>query len=1316
MEKYSVKKPFTVLVAVLIVLLMGVVSIANIQTDLLPDISTPYLMVVTVYPGGSPEKVESEVTDVLENALGAVSGVSSVSSTSAENYSLIQLRFADGTDMAGALVRVSNVLDQNADSLPDICLTPSVLEMSMDMTATMTVAVSREGYDIYELTSFMEESVIPELERQSGVSSISSTGLVSEYVQVQLNQEKIDEVNVLLLEHVNSQLAIAREQLDAAQAQLDAGKAQLEQARSTFGETFASGVVDQMAAMVGDATEDIRAKTQALMDAIDNLIAFVNEPEIQDALVGVREGLGQIMDEISTTGLRTIDDLIDVVSRIRDLTDELTVALQKLQARLDEQAGATGETAGDLLDTLHIQESLNVVYSTMQDVLNSLNSVPQLMDQFEQVYAQMTQTQLDAYLAISEAQRQVDDGEAQLADAEAEYETAKANAFATADVNNLLTIDILSQLIYAQNFSMPAGYIDDADDNSWLLKVGDEYGSIQDLEGALLLSIQDTADIHLSDVADVVVVDNADESFTRLNGERAIVMNIYKSSSASANALSSDCQAAFESLAARYDGLRFSILSNQGSYITIMISSIVSSMALGAGLAIIILALFLKDIKPTVVVGISIPLSVLFAIVLLYFTGLDMNIMTLAGLSIGIGMLVDNSIVVMENIYRLRSRGVPAPRAAVQGARQVFASIVSSTLTSVCVFLPVVFTKTLTRELMVPMSLAIGYCLMASLLVAMTVVPASAATILKEARVKPLPWFDRVLDKYGRSLEWCLDHKAAPLGAVVVLLVLCVVRVASMGMVLIPEVSSTEISLSVTTPSDMTREESYNMAGRILDTAMGLDMVSQVGVTVDSTIYGVDVNMLGSTISELLSTTSAGYGTYAYNIKLVDGASNSDAERVGAALEEAMTQYDCTSTVTIDGISELTSMLGSGLSVSLYGSDLTTLEELSNQVIEIVDGTEGFANATNGLGTGDQSIELHIDKDGARAAGLTVAEVYQAIAARLTTSTTSTSVSINGTTMTVRVVDTTDPLTLENLMDMSFNTTNYDANGQQVAEVHTLGEFAEISYGTAPNSISHSDQVRSVTVSAQTLSGYNTTLQSRELQAKLDEWAASGALPDGYSVSMSGETSTVNETMSQMVQWLALALPLVYLVMVAQFQSLLSPFIVLFTIPLAFTGGMLGLMALGQQLSMMSLMGFIVLMGTVVNNGILFVDYTNQLRLGGLDRRAALIATGKTRMRPILMTALTTILGMTAVLFSDDMASELMSGMAIVIIGGLAYATLMTLYIVPMMYDIFFKRAPLVVDIGGEELDDVPDDAAEYIAQQSAAHSAAPAQDAPEQG
>ena len=335
-----------------------------------------------------------------------------------------------------------------------------------------------------------------------------------------------------------------------------------------------------------------------------------------------------------------------------------------------------------------------------------------------------------------------------------------------------------------------------------------------------------------------------------------------------------------------------------------------------------------------------------------------------------------------------------------------------------------------------------------------------------------------------------------------------------------------------------------------------------------------------------------------------------------------------------------------------------------------------------------------------------MAQVYQQIAAKLTTTTTAqTPVTVNGTTMDVQITDDLDPLTKENMMDMTFETSVLSTDGTTTTGTCTLADIATLETGTAPDSITSENQTEYVTVTAETVEGYNTTVQARALEKKLNEFALSDEMPEGCSFSMGGESNNVNFMVEEMVQWMALALPFVYLVMVAQFQSLLSPFIVLFTVPLAFTGGLLGLLVTGQQLTMISLMGFIVLMGTVVNNGIVFVDYANQLRLGGMERRAALVATGKTRMRPILMTTLTTVLAMLQMVFSNDMASQLMSGMAIVIICGLSYATLMTLYIVPILYDILFKKPPLNVDVGGDDLDDIPDDAAEFIAASKAAES-----------
>ena len=1306
MEKFSVKKPFTVLVGVVMVLLLGFVALSHMQTNLLPDISTPYLMVVTVYPGASPERVESEVSDVMENALGTVAGVDTITATSAENYSLLLMKFSEGTDMNSTMVKVSNKVDQTVSSLPSSCLTPSIIEYSMNMNAFMTVAISREGSDVYDLSDFVSGTLVPYVERRGGVSSISANGLIEKMVQVQLSQSKIDVINEKLLETIDVQLAAAHEQLEAAQAQIEAGRKEYEKQLKNYGDMVSDTVMAQMGTEVGAAVTTVRDKAQALLDSVNQLIAVVNEPEIQQALIEVRDGLQHVVDQFNETGMRDIDSLISIIGELRDITDKLTVALQQLQNRLNLETGADGSTAGDLAGDLEVQQSMSTIYKTLEDTIKAMDNVPELMNTFSQALGSYSSQQLSAYMKFTEAREMLNNYQTQYDEANAQYEAAKEKALASADVAKQLDIDTLATLIYAQNFSMPAGYVKDSSGKSWLLKVGEEYDSVADIEGALLLHVDGFGDVRLSDVADVEVIDNAEASYTRLNGERAAVLKIFKSSTASASTVSDNCLEAFKELEAQYDGLKVVVLSNQGNYITVIVKSILTSMIVGAALAIIVLAIFLKDIKPTLVVGISIPLSVLFAIVLMYFTGLDLNVMTLAGLSLGIGMLVDNSVVVIENIYRLRGRGVPAPRAAVQGAKQVGMSIVASTLTSVCVFVPVIFTSETVRNLMQPMSLCIGYCLMASLIVAITVVPAASSTVLKKAEPKKLAWFEKVQDKYGKSLEWCFQHRAIPLGAAIVLLAFCGWRVFSMGITLLPEITSNEAIVEISTTADMSKEDSYDVAGQVVEALMAVDHVEEVGITTDTSVAGIDVGQLGlpKAITDLLNAANS-YGSYKINVKLDESLSSTQIETARQALEDALGSVEnCTGTVEISGMQELTSMMSNGLSVKVYGPDTATITQLADKVVEMVNNTEGFTNATTGLGNGDATIELQIDRDKVRAYGLTVAQVYQQIAADLTTTTTAkTPVVVDGTSMTVQITDNLDPVTKENMMGIAFETTTMSADGTTTTGTCKLSDIATWTVGTAPDSLTSENQTQFVTVTADTLPGYNTTVQARQLKKTLDAYTLTDEMPEGCSFDVGGESGNVNKMTNEMVQWLALALPFVYLVMVAQFQSLLSPFIVLFTIPLAFTGGLLGMLLTGQQLTMISLMGFIVLMGTVVNNGIVFVDYTNQLRLGGMERRAALIATGKTRMRPILMTTLTTVLAMLQTALSNDMAGQLMRGMCVVIICGLSYATLMTLYIVPLMYDILFKKPPLNVDIGSEEdLDDIPDDAAEFLAQANA--------------
>ena len=598
MEKFSVKKPFTVLVAVVMVLILGFVAITKMQTNLLPDVSTPYLMVVTVYPGASPERVESEVSDVMENALGTVAGVESITATSAENYSLLLMHFAEGTDMNSALVKVSNKVDQTTSSLPSSCLSPSIIEYSLNMNAFMTVAVSREGSDVYDLSDFVSDTLVPYVERKGGVSSVSANGLIEKMVQVQLSQEKVDAINERLLEVIDAQLADARAQLDAAEAQIEAGRAEYNRQFKNFNKTVSNTVMQQYSGEVGNAVETVRKQAQALLDSVNQLIAVVQEPEIQQALIDVRDGLQRVMDKFNETGMKDIDSLIEIVAELREITDKLTTALQQLQERLNTETGTEGSTATDLVDDLQVQQSLNTVYNTLNDVIKAMDNVPGLMSTFSDALGTYSQQQLEAYMQFTEAREMLNEYEKQLETAKQTYEDAKEKAMASSDVSKMLDIDTLAQLIYAQNFSMPAGYVKDSSGKSWLLKVGEEYDSIDDISGALLLHVDGFGDVRLSDVADVEVIDNAEASFTRLNGERAAVLKIYKGSSSSASTVSDNCLSAFKELEAQYDGLHVVVLSNQGNYITIIVKSILSSMIIGAALAIIVLALFLRDIKP----------------------------------------------------------------------------------------------------------------------------------------------------------------------------------------------------------------------------------------------------------------------------------------------------------------------------------------------------------------------------------------------------------------------------------------------------------------------------------------------------------------------------------------------------------------------------------------------------------------------------------------------------------------------------------------------------------------------------------------------
>lgn len=1217
LSRFSVKKPYIVTVAVIIILILGGVSLTKMKTDLLPDMDLPYLAVITTDPGASAEKVESEVTDVLEGSLSKVSGVSSVQSQSADNYSMIFLEFEDGSDMDSAMVKASSAVNEVSSQLPETAGSPNYMEISMDMMATLYVAASYDDHDIFDTTSLVKDKAVPELERINGVADVSTVGAAEKSVEVRLSDSKIEDINNKLLASVNSQLYDAKKNIDEGEAKLAEAESQLNSQKEAL-EQKQQETSDQLGQASSGLTLAISGKTSEIT-SLQAGIGALKAVDPSGANPQVQAKIGQLVQKAQT----------------------VTGELEAYQKQLAEV------------------QSGSITAAT----------------QFGSASAQ-----------LASAQQTIDSNKQQLTDARSQYESSREEALSKANVNALVDKETLAGIIKAQDFSMPAGYLDSGSDDQWLLRVGDNISSISDLRSLLLADIDGVGEIRLADVADITEVDNVGDQYMRINAKDGVLLSVFKNSTASTSEVSADTRAALTKIEQANPGLHLTVVSDQGSFIALYINSILQSLLLGALLAVVVLIVFLRDWRPTLIMAFSIPFSVLCALVVMYFSGISLNIMSLGGISIAIGMLVDNSIVVLENIYRLRSRGIPPARAAVQGAKQISGAVIASTLTTICVFLPIVFTTGMVNQLMLPFALTIAYVLTASLLIALTMVPAASSFLFKNYIPRRNNWFEALQTKYARSLAFFLRHKALPLVVSVVLLAVAVIGVVNMGITMIPTMTSKTATVTVTMPEDTDKETAYATADKVMDEAMGIDGVKFVGA-MDGTS---STSMVASDISSS-SSSDKFHQVFTFYVQTDSSvATEGQVLSILDQLQQRTSGLNCEVITDASSSEAMSSMTGSGLSLRIQGPDQDELVRISEDVMGIVGQVEGYTEIENGMEDAATELHLVVDRDKLTKDGYTVAQLYSDLAKKLSESADAPSMTLDGSKMNVSVVDKTNPVTADNLLDTEIEITN-----QQTGDTttHKLREFATVEQGVASPTMIHVNSTRAITVTADVEDGYNNALLARNLQTKLKDYQ----LPEGYTIQTSGELENINTMLSQMMLLLIFGFVLIYLVMVAQFQSLLSPFIVILTVPLAFTGGLFGLVAAGEQLSMLSLLGFAVLMGTVVNNGIVFVDYVNQLRRGGLSKHDALVAAGRTRMRPIMMTAITTIFAMLPMVFSDAVGSSMQRGMAVVVVGGLLYATFMTLYVVPVMYDILYRRVPREVDLGDESIDDDPGDAQAYL-------------------
>ena len=1240
LSKFSIKKPFTILVAVVIVIVFGVIALTKMTPDLFPKINTPYVIVMTTYPGASPEEAESEITKPMEQQLATLSNIKNVTSVSAANYSMIQLEFSDSVNMDSVSVDIRDKIDQIEGVLPDTAGTPVVMKISMDMMPVVTAAVGMDDKSSGEVSQFTKDNLQSQLEGVEGVASVSAMGMVDDNVQIVLSQDKIDAVNSKVAAAINSQMGDAEGQMKSGMAAAKKGKKQIQEGKKA--------VKDGQS----QAAKQLAATKTKLQESRDQLVSLKqNGPAIKalheqykkykdDPIMGP-----QIESQLKALGIdpSSLDQLVPQI----DQADAQLKQIDKALEDLDAQGSAMNFELGSKYADLTSAEG------TVESTVNQLQS------------------------ALSQLQ------------------SSKEAALASADMTGVITMQNVSAILSAQNFSMPAGYITDGKAEV-LVSVGDKIKDKDELEDLILfdMGIDGLDSIRLCDVATVSYTDDDAETYAKINGNNGVLLSFTKQSSYATADVSENITDKFAQLEKEYkdDGLSFTTLYDQGDYIHIVINSVLQNLLLGAILAIVILLVFLRDLRPTLITAVSIPLSVIFAIVLMYFSGVTLNMISLAGLAIGVGMLVDNSIVVVENIYRLRSMGYSRVQAAVSGAVQVAGAITASTLTTICVFVPIIFVDGMTRDIFTDLALTVAYSLLASLLIALTLVPAMAKGLLKkETRLTVLSQTGRFMDKYRAAVRWALCHKAIVLIAAVVLLVGSSGLALMRGLSFMPSMSTPQISATIQMPKESTLKETSDTTDKIVKEIRKVDGVETTGAMLSSDTAG----MMGmSGMSQDVTSTMV------YIILDEDKADN--GKIIAKKLDKLAKKYNCEIVTSAD--MDMSSMMGgSGVQIKLYSEDLKQLRTAGVAVERKLKDMKSLEDVSTI--DEDSSKELHVvvNKNQAMKYGLTVAQVYQKISAKLTKESAATTLSENGSSMDVVVENSTGKaFTREDLENMKLKASgsagssgaaggsgSTEASGGSMSGASgssaggasssassgssevKLSSIADIQTTASLSEINHDNQKRSLSVTASVKDGYNITHVNSDVQKMIKK---EKLIPSGVKVDYGGENEEIMHSMKQMMLMLLVGFILVYLVMVAQFQSLRSPFIVIFTIPLAFTGGMLALLICGQDVSVVSMMGFVMLMGVVVNNAIVLVDCINRFRLEGMDMESAVIEAGAVRMRPVLMTAITTILGLLPLAIGLGTGAEMMQPVAIVCIGGLLYATLTTLVVIPIMYRVFAKK------------------------------------------
>ena len=812
-----------------------------------------------------------------------------------------------------------------------------------------------------------------------------------------------------------------------------------------------------------------------------------------------------------------------------------------------------------------------------------------------------------------------------------------------------LTISSIGQQLGADNIAIPGGDLDNGS-QTLAVRTDGEYSSIDDVKNALI-SLPAGGTVRLSQIADVSMQPKDQDAISKVDGEECIILSVNKQSGSNTVQIAELAKAEFDSLLKSNDSLQWNIVMDQSDYINMTVDNAIQNIWMGVLFAAIVLFLFLRDFGATMAVTIAMPCCILFTFLIMNVLGITLNMMSLGGITLGVGMIVDNSIVVLENIFTYRADGYDRMDACTKGTGEVIGAVIASTLTTVAVFLPIALSGGMAGMMFKEFCITIVALLLSSLIISVTLVPLLCYFLLgstKQQSVKPqgsgaTPITEKPLSRvYRSSLNFLITHRWAGIALTVVICIVSVLSVSQAGMELIPEMDEGQVSVTVSMPNGSTMEDTAAIEDRIA--AIAVDTIPELEQIYYST---------GSSTSIMSSSSGASVTISLVDLDQRDRSSADIAKQLRHDLQDIA---GCELTVSTS--STMSMSTDSDISVELTGDDYDQLAETADDLANQISALPDAINVESSAGEQTPRVAVKINRENASRFGLNAATIGGLVRGELTGST-ATTLRMNGEEYDVTVAGDEDVATsLDALRSMQIPTmTGGTVPLSMVADVYT-----ELS----PQSIVRKNQKETVTITGESESG-----DSNAIKAAVDDIVAKYELPDGVEVG-EGDTaaSQIAETTGTLMLALAVAIVLVYFILATQFNSFSLPIAIMLILPIGLLGSMIMLWPTGNHVSMVALLGVIILAGTVVNSSIVLIDYTLQRRQRGEDKNTAILNACPRRVRPVLMTAMTTILGLVPMVCSSGEGSEMMKPMGVVMMTGMVISTIATLFITPVYYSL----------------------------------------------